>query len=117
MSDDCQVYSQPGNYKDGQFEVTLSSLAFCTPYVMSLVKASTSIQREFVSVQNPEKQVKLTDFKIKMKSQKFGQYPSSTECSITASWVHDHACATAYGIRLCAEDKCGELVKTAGKLG
>eukprot|EP00092_Neocalanus_flemingeri_P029036 GFUD01031522.1.p1 GENE.GFUD01031522.1~~GFUD01031522.1.p1 ORF type:complete len:2660 (+),score=730.01 GFUD01031522.1:322-8301(+) len=116
-SDKCKVYSEPGNYKNGQFEVTLTSLAFCTPYKMSLVKETTSIQREFVSIQNPDEQMNLTDFKLEMKSLKFGLYPSATEGSATASWVHDHVCIPTYGIRLCGEDKCGESVQTAGKVG
>ena len=84
---------------------------------MDLVKDKTSIQRDFVSIQYPEKHGNLTDFKINMKSLKFGQYPSSTKGSITAFWVHDQACVPAYGIRLCDEVKCDKTVRTSGKLG
>ena len=90
-----KAYSEQGSYQDGQFEVTLTDLKFCTPYTMDLVKDKTSIQRDFVSIQYPEKHGNLTDFKINMKSRKVGQYPSSTKGSITAFWVHDQACVPA----------------------
>ena len=113
MSDNCKDYTGPGNYDNGKFEVVLSNLAFCTSYEMVLGKESTSIQRDFVSIQNPNMVMNLTDMNIEMKHVKFGQYPSLTEGSVTASWTHHHACISTYGIRLCQEERCGQSFKPA----
>ena len=113
----CKEQSGPGNYRSGKFETVMTNLTYCTPYKIVLSKQSTSIQREFVSIQNLNISLNLSDISIEMNSVKYGQYPSLTEGTVTATWTHSHACISTYGVKLCKGEQCGESFQPAGNVG
>ena len=118
QEDHCEDYSQEGAQQDEQqVKVSFSGLSFCTPYTLELVRKGARIQREVMSIQNPKKKNNLTDFRIEMKSLKEGEDPSSTEGSVTASWVHDQVCVASYSITICDKDKCEKSLQAPGNIG
>ena len=54
---------------------------------------------------------------MKMGSARYGQYPSLTEGTVTATWSHTLAYISTYGVRMCKDEQCIKSFQPPGNTG